>query len=281
MICPKCGFEQADAVECQKCGVIVAKYRPREQRPSAPPPAPEAGPGWAAPGSDASPGWARGSTPPPPPAGEGYSRFGPGADRDALRRLEAQAATKRFVLILILVALAGALFTFSGSFIKTYGNRTKLELDVSSDASASANMTPDGVRYMIRKQAKGYGFTIKDDRIRISYSEVDGKPLSKMLLSSAGISFMTLKVAIEFTVETRILGFPLSFDIKGSSTITTNVLIQDLRRWSKDEYGEGLVGTKTELELETELEPEPEPEPEPSDYLSEPTDYLPEPSDQE
>ena len=266
MICPKCGLEQPDAVECKKCGVIVAKYRPREPRPSAPDsgPAPGGTGDQAPPAPDLTPGWARGSTPPPPATEGGYSRFGPGADREALRRVEAQAATKRFVFILILAGLVGAIFTFSGSLFRIYGNRAKLELDVTSDASDLVNVRPDGVRDQIRHQAEGYGFTIKDDRIRISFSEVDGKPLAKMLLSSAGVSFVTLKVLIEFTAETRSIGIPLSFDIKGSSTISTRVMMYELKRWAEDEYGEGLVGN--EPAPESEPEPAPEPEPEAQDY---------------
>lgn len=265
MICPKCGFEQPEAAECQKCGVIVAKYRPREARPEAMPPLPSGA-------ETEAPGWARGATPMPPGAGGGYSRFGAGVDQDAMRRVQAQAATKKFVLVLILAGIAGFIFVFTGTVFKIYGNRTKLELDTTSGASDLANMTPDGVREQIRRQAAGYGFTIKDDRIRISFSEVDGKPLSRMLLSSSGISFVTLKVLIEYTVETRALGIPLSFDIKASSTISTRIVLQELWRWAADEYGEGLVGTETELEREAETEePEPVEAPEPG----EPSDYVP------
>lgn len=28
MICPKCGFEQQDAVDCMQCGIVVGKFRP-------------------------------------------------------------------------------------------------------------------------------------------------------------------------------------------------------------------------------------------------------------
>jgi len=35
MSCPNCGFEQEDAAECLKCGVVVAKFR--ERQTSAPP----------------------------------------------------------------------------------------------------------------------------------------------------------------------------------------------------------------------------------------------------
>src|SRR3954464_11038901 len=27
MICPKCGFEQPDGVECMRCGVIISRYK--------------------------------------------------------------------------------------------------------------------------------------------------------------------------------------------------------------------------------------------------------------
>jgi hypothetical protein len=46
MRCPNCGYEQADAAECLKCGVVVAKFRARQSAPQAgqsalPPPLPE------------------------------------------------------------------------------------------------------------------------------------------------------------------------------------------------------------------------------------------------
>lgn len=31
MICPKCGFKQADATECVKCGVIIKKFEAERQ----------------------------------------------------------------------------------------------------------------------------------------------------------------------------------------------------------------------------------------------------------
>jgi hypothetical protein len=27
MICPKCGFEQPDSLECMRCGIVVSRYR--------------------------------------------------------------------------------------------------------------------------------------------------------------------------------------------------------------------------------------------------------------
>jgi hypothetical protein len=43
MRCPKCGFEQTDgAIECGKCGVIIAKALKAQQSPAAPRPAPTA-----------------------------------------------------------------------------------------------------------------------------------------------------------------------------------------------------------------------------------------------
>jgi len=27
MICPKCGFEQQDAVDCLRCGIVIEKFR--------------------------------------------------------------------------------------------------------------------------------------------------------------------------------------------------------------------------------------------------------------
>lgn len=33
MICPRCGFEQPDAVECGRCGIVVERFRPAPARP--------------------------------------------------------------------------------------------------------------------------------------------------------------------------------------------------------------------------------------------------------
>lgn len=36
MTCPKCGFEQDDATECVRCGIIMARYKPPPASPSQP-----------------------------------------------------------------------------------------------------------------------------------------------------------------------------------------------------------------------------------------------------
>jgi len=276
MICPKCGFDQPDAPECKKCGILVAKYRPREPRPSAPPPlaGPEKGTAPPPPPPppqeppDASPGWARGSSGPPPSAGA--SRYTSSVDRGVVRQVQAQAATKRFLIILVVAGLIGLLFAATGSLIKAYGYRTKLELDVTQDASEMANMLPDGVRKRVLKHAEQYGFKVKDDRVRIAMEAINGKPLAQELLGQGGITVITAKVTIELTVLTRILGLPVNFPIKASSTITRRAVVQDFRRWAADEYGEG----KTLAEPEPAPEPAPEPIPEAPPEMPEPP-YVP------
>jgi hypothetical protein len=50
MICPKCGFEQAESPECARCGVIVSRFKGAAVgAPPTPPPAPLASPVFAAP----------------------------------------------------------------------------------------------------------------------------------------------------------------------------------------------------------------------------------------
>ena len=257
MICPKCGLEQPDAPECKRCGVIVAKYRPREAQPRPgapagakappPPPLPDLPP-------DQSPGWTRGSggaPPGPPPA----SRYAVAVDADAMRRVQAQAATKRFLLVLIVIGIAVAALSVFVSFFRVYNNLTKLELDVTEDASELANMNPDDLRLRVRKHVANYDFKIKDDRIRISWEDFDGKPLAKELLGSAGISLITAKVTIQFIAETRAVGILLSFNVEQSSTITRRASVLDFHRWATDEYGEGKEAP----------EPPPEAAPEPAE----------------
>jgi len=277
MICPKCGLEQPDAPECKQCGVIVAKYRPREAQPQpgspagvkapAPPPLPDLPPL----PPDQSPGWTRGAgeAPPGPPLG---SRYAVSVDADAVRRVQAQAATKRFILVLLGVGVVVvALYVFV-SFFKVYFNLTKLELDVTADASELANMDPDSLRLRVRKHVESYGFKIKDDKIRISWQDFDGKPLAKVLLSSAGIDLITAKVTIQLIAETRAVGILLSYDLKESSTITRRASIQDFRRWATDEYGEGKPVEEPPPEAApapAEAPPEQAPEP-PSEPYQEP-----------
>ncbi|HEX3555179.1 MAG TPA: hypothetical protein VIA62_18295 [Thermoanaerobaculia bacterium] len=55
MICPKCGFEQPDGVECMRCGVIISRYK-----------GPVAGAGDAAGPRDTPPALAPGGASPPP-----------------------------------------------------------------------------------------------------------------------------------------------------------------------------------------------------------------------
>ena len=275
MICPKCGLEQPDTPECKQCGVIVAKYRPREAQPrpgapsgagaAGPPPLPDLPP--LAP--DQSPGWTRGADGAPGAPPVLGSRYAVSVDADALRRVQASAATKRFILVILAIGIAVAALTVFISFFKIYGNLTKLDLDVTADASELTNMPPENLRDRVRKHVNAYGFTIKDDRIRISWQDYDGKPLAKEIFSSAGISVVTAKVTIQFIAEARAVGIPLSFNVEGVSTITRRATVQDFRRWVNDEYGEG----------KEVAEPPPEPEPAPPEPPPEPPSepYQPEP----
>jgi len=266
MICPKCGLEQADAPECKRCGVIVARYRPRDAAPrpgapagaKAPPPPPDLPP--LAP--DQSPGWTRGAG--EAPAGPPASRYAVSVDADAIRRIQASAATKRFVLVLLMIGIAVGALTVFLSFFKAYGNLAHLELDVTEDAGDLVNMPPESLRDRVRKQAATWGFTIKDDKIRIAWQDFNGKPLAQEIFSSAGISLVTAKVTVQFIAQVKAVGIPLSFNVEGSTTITRRASVQDFRRWSTDEYGEG----------KEVAEPPPEPEPAPAEA---PPEAAPEP----
>ncbi|KAB2954022.1 MAG: hypothetical protein F9K18_14065, partial [Thermoanaerobaculia bacterium] len=50
MKCPKCGFEQTEAVECARCGILFARYEQMEARLRAVHAAPEGGAPSPAPG---------------------------------------------------------------------------------------------------------------------------------------------------------------------------------------------------------------------------------------
>jgi hypothetical protein len=104
MICPKCGFEQPEGVECMRCGVIISRYKgpvagagprhtPPAFAPGAPPPPPPsfippppviAGGGVHAPNpppptlSPAGTVYGGPPPPPPPPPGGGSVYGGPG-----------------------------------------------------------------------------------------------------------------------------------------------------------------------------------------------------------
>jgi hypothetical protein len=101
MICPKCGFEQPDGVECMRCGVIISRYKgpvagagPRKTPPAfapvaSPPPPPfvpplppssPAGTVFGDPSANPAGGTVYGGPPPPPlPAGSGTVYGGPGS----------------------------------------------------------------------------------------------------------------------------------------------------------------------------------------------------------
>ena len=107
MICPKCGFEQPDSVECMRCGVIISRYKgpvagagPRDTPPAfapgVPPPPPPSfipPPPVIAGGAVHAPipppptlspnGTVYGGPPPPPPPGSGSVYGGPGSGAQA------------------------------------------------------------------------------------------------------------------------------------------------------------------------------------------------------
>ena len=43
MICPKCGFEQPESLECARCGIIVSRYKGPVLGAAPVPPGPPAG----------------------------------------------------------------------------------------------------------------------------------------------------------------------------------------------------------------------------------------------
>lgn len=79
MICPKCGFEQRENVECVRCGIVISRYKgpvlgspaPRPAAPPPPPPPPAAPGGYNTVPTFAPP--TAPSAPPPPMPGLSYT----------------------------------------------------------------------------------------------------------------------------------------------------------------------------------------------------------------
>ncbi len=257
MICPKCGLDQPDSIECAKCGIIVAKYKSQSNPPDQPLP-PDSQPlqddsfGQAAP--DDAPGQALPQMYEPPPQGvqsghsHGQSVSGKmssfqGISADDRRRVEAQETTKRFIITMLAIGVVIMVVAAMMSFFKVYFNATKFELEVQAAAADLGNSTPKAIKSRLMKRAKKWGFEVKNDRIDISYSTAGGGDLAQTLLYASGLQTWGLDVKINFIAVGHAVGIPIERNMRSSAHIVVKAQAQEIRGWLR-QADEDYVGGK-------------------------------------
>jgi hypothetical protein len=234
MICPKCGFEQPDALECARCGIIIAKYKPRQETPAfseqtgaspsppAPPP-PEA--------SDPAPGWSRA----PESAAQGQGVLGSRYttyDRDQFRRAQAHEATRKFIMILAIAAGAVLILVVFVSFFSVYNNFMKLEMDVNDLMGHLYATTPPAVKKSIMDKVKERGFKIKGGDFEMQIRGADGADIAELTEKIPENMVWNLEAKVEFDVEGKAIGFfPITLAIRSSAPFTVRDTSAHVRSW--------------------------------------------------
>jgi hypothetical protein len=228
MICPKCGFEQPDAPECARCGIIIAKYRAREDastsqvRPESevPPRSEDTAPGWvgraSAPGDASAPG----------------SRFST-IDQDSFRRAQAQEATRKFIAILGVAGGIILILAVGVSFFRVYNNFAKLEADINSYMGQLSTTDPPATHDMIKDRVKYYGFEIEGGDFIIHLTGSEGTDLDELTKKLSITTTWTLNGEVNFNViGTAVRIIPIKLSLKSSARFMTRGSANTLRRWA-------------------------------------------------
>lgn len=232
MICPKCGFEQPDAPECARCGIIIAKYRAREQ--SAPQ---DLAPGVAAPSSqeqDLAPGWAGGARTPAGP-GQGQqvgSRFTT-YDRDSFRKAQAQEATRKFITLAGVIGGIVIILAVGVSFMSVYNNFAKLEAEVNNYLLQLSDVNSPALASTIMDRIKFYKFEIEGGELVISLIGEDGQDIETLTDKFPYNDNWSLIGKIDCTLVGKAVAvIPIKLHLKSSQPFVTRISANELRTWA-------------------------------------------------